>query len=317
MCFISIFIYFLLYCFATYLSYNHICSSMNPNSFLQSPSDPHSRDNQRISIMLIGHATVLINFYGTVILTDPILFDKIGIQLGNRKIGIRRLTPPSITLAAIPKIDYVVLSHAHMDHWDMESLHAITKHFPNQVHFICPRNTSGLLACIDNKKDITEIERHEEIAFGDIIFRAWETRHRWARRPRERYKTYSVWHHTAKWHSSYLISHTGEDKHIVFGWDTAYTQAYKKLTAHLSEWVDIAIMPIGAYKPWERHHCTPEQAVEMAKHMQSKWFVPIHFETFRLDQAHLKEPITRLSNTLVHDWDIQLAISEIWETFVL
>ena len=278
--------------------------------------NPHSRDDQHITTMLVWHSTVLINMYGTRIMTDPILFDKIGIRLWPRKVWLKRLTPASIALEHIPHLDFVLLSHAHMDHWDMESLEALTQQFPDTITFICPKNTSKLLDCIPHKKAVTEIDRHEDIAFGDILFRGGETKHRWARRPWERYKKHTAWHHASKWHNSYLISHTTQDRHIVFWWDTAYTEAYKTLTAHLDS-IDIAIMPIGAYQPWERHHCTPEQAVEMAKHMQASRFIPVHFETFRLDNAPLKAPITRLSNTLTHDGDIELAITQIGEVFVL
>ncbi len=248
-------------------------------------------------------------------MTDPILFNKIGIRVGSRKVGMKRLTPSKISIDEIPHVDYVVLSHAHMDHWDMESLEALTKKFPDTIHFICPKNTTSLLRRIPAKKAVTEIERHEEIAFGDIIFRAWETRHRWARRPWE-HKKYSVWHTKAKWYNSYLISHSTQDKHIVFGWDTAYTTAYEKLAENIDS-VDVAIMPIWAYDPWESSHCTPEQAVEMAKQMRTKRFIPVHYETFRLDQAQLKSPITRLVHALSNESDIELAITNIGDVFVL
>ena len=89
-----------------------------------------TRPDDKLTLSLVGHATVLINMYGKRILTDPVLFDKIGLEIGKGKIGLTRLTPPSIEIKDIPQLDYVVLSHAHMDHWDLQSLRELTKQFP-------------------------------------------------------------------------------------------------------------------------------------------------------------------------------------------
>lgn len=98
----------------------------------------------------------------------------------------------------------------------------------------------------------------------------------------------------------------------MFGGDTAYTDAYKELTNS----ADIAIMPIGSYDPWIDYHCNPEQAVSMAEHMGAKRFVPIHFETFRLDKAHLKQPMERLKKALTHHPLMKLAIDTLGGTFI-
>jgi NAD(P)-dependent dehydrogenase (short-subunit alcohol dehydrogenase family) len=49
---------------------------------------------------------------------------------------------------------------------------------------------------------------------------------------------------------------------IVFGGDTAYTDAFRRI--RVSKPVDLAIMPIGAYDPWIHAHCNPEEALAMA-----------------------------------------------------
>ena len=71
----------------------------------------------------IGHATVLINFFGIKILTDPVLFPRIGIRLPGFTIGPKRLTAPALEFHELPKIDIVLLSHAHFDHFDLRTLH--------------------------------------------------------------------------------------------------------------------------------------------------------------------------------------------------
>lgn len=122
---------------------------------------PEIWNNTDLTLSLLGHSTVLINMYGKWIITDPVLFDKIGLLLRKRKIGMTRVTKSSLSLADIPQIDYVLLSHAHMDHRDMESLAALANQFPDQINFVCPRNTSSLLGSIAYKKSVTELDRYE------------------------------------------------------------------------------------------------------------------------------------------------------------
>lgn len=76
-------------------------------------------------------------------------------------------------------------------------------------------------------------------------------------------------------------------------------------------------MPIGSYDPWIDNHCNPEQAVTMAEHMNAKWFIPVHFETFRLDKAHFHEPRERLKKALDKHSSIRLALENIGDQFVL
>jgi L-ascorbate metabolism protein UlaG (beta-lactamase superfamily) len=53
-------------------------------------------------------------------------------------------------------------------------------------------------------------------------------------------------------------------------------------------------MPIGAYDPWIRAHCNPEQALAMANHAGADLVLPVHHQTFKLSNEPLKEPIERL-----------------------
>ena len=65
---------------------------------------------------------MLINFFGINILTDPALFPRIGIRLPGFTIGPKRLTAPALEFHQLPKIDIILLSHAHFDHFDLRTL---------------------------------------------------------------------------------------------------------------------------------------------------------------------------------------------------
>jgi L-ascorbate metabolism protein UlaG (beta-lactamase superfamily) len=77
----------------------------------------------------------------------------------------------------------------------------------------------------------------------------------------------------------------------VFGGDTAYTDAFKALKT--TRPVDLAIMPVGAYDPWIRVHCNPEQAWEMANDAGAEFMLPVHHQTFQLSREPYLEPIER------------------------
>ena len=89
----------------------------------------------------LGHATVLINFFGIKILADPALFSRIGIRLPGFTIGPKRLTAPALTIRELPKIDIILLSHAHFDHIDVRTLHR----FDHSTKVITAPRTRDLL----------------------------------------------------------------------------------------------------------------------------------------------------------------------------
>ena len=81
--------------------------------------DPASWPDDRITAAWVGHSTVLINFYGVNILTDPVLGSRVGIHVaGPLVLGMKRYVAPALTFRELPPIDLILLSHAHMDHFD-------------------------------------------------------------------------------------------------------------------------------------------------------------------------------------------------------
>jgi L-ascorbate metabolism protein UlaG (beta-lactamase superfamily) len=99
---------------------------------------------------------------------------------------------------------------------------------------------------------------------------------------------------TYRGYNGYLI----ETPHyrVVFGGDTAITGTFRQLRA--SRRLDLAIMPIGAYNPWIRAHCTPEEALQMANDAGAELILPVHHQTFPLSREPRLEPIERLFSAL-------------------
>jgi L-ascorbate metabolism protein UlaG (beta-lactamase superfamily) len=263
--------------------------------------EPQKWNDARVTAAWIGHATVLINFFGIKILTDPVLFPRIGIRSPGLTIGPKRLTAPALEFHELPRIDIVLLSHAHFDHFDLRTLHR----FDKNTSVITAPNTADLLRWT-RLQDVAELRWGEQKSLrtvaGAITISAFQVKHWGARTQRDTHRGYT----------GYLIERN--ERRILFAGDTAMTDSFAKLRRHGE--IDLAIMSIGAYNPWIHSHCTPEQAVAMATAAGAQFIVPAHHQTFRLSFEPLREPIERFQAAL-SDTPERIALREIGETFVL
>ncbi|MBW8792197.1 MAG: MBL fold metallo-hydrolase [Streptomyces sp.] len=71
-----------------------------------------------VDLHFIGNATVLLRYGDLTLLTDPNFLHR-G-QYAHLGYGLlsRRLTEPALDIGDLPRLDAVVLSHLHGDHWD-------------------------------------------------------------------------------------------------------------------------------------------------------------------------------------------------------
>ena len=286
---------------------------------------PNEWSDDRVTAAWLGHATVLINFFGVKILTDPVLFPRVGIRIPLLfTIGPKRLTAPALTIAELPKIDIIILSHAHFDHIDTRTLHR----FDASTKIITAPRTRDLLRWT-RLRDITELR------WGD----RWGAERKGSERsslaggelPRSQTKTISgslgkinitgvpVKHWGARMqyddfrgYNGYLIERN--DRRIFFAGDTTFTESFVELRKYGP--LDLAIFAIAAYNPWIRSHATPEQAIKMANDAGARFIMPVHHQTFRLSVEPIREPIERFVAAL-RDQPERIALREIGETFVL
>ena len=279
--------------------------SWRPISPAFAKPEPLKWNSAQVTAAWIGHSTVLINFFGINILTDPVLFPRIGIRLPGFTIGPKRLTAPALQFHELPRIDLILLSHAHFDHFDLRTLHC----FDKDTSVITAPKTADLLRWT-RLRDITELRWGERKILntarqttGDIAVSAFQVKHWGARTQRDTHRGYN----------GYVIeSRTRGRPRILFAGDTAMTDTFAKLPQP----IDLAIMSIGAYNPWIHSHCTPEQAVEMATAAGARFIMPVHHQTFRLSFEPLREPIERFQAVLSNTAE-RIALREIGETFVL
>ena len=266
-----------------------------------SKPEPSKWSDAQVTTSWLGHATVLINFFGITILTDPVLFSRVGIRLPGFSIGPKRLIAPALEIDELPKIDIILLSHAHFDHFDLQTLHF----FDKDTSVISAPCTRDLLRWT-RLRDVTELRwngrKTLEKAAGRIDIVAFPVKHWGARKQRDTYRGYN----------GYLLERNG--RRILFAGDTALTNSFAKLRERGR--IDVAIMSIAAYNPWIRSHCTPEQAIDMANAAGAQFIMPVHHQTFRLSFEPLREPIERFQAALKQTPE-RIALGEIGETFLL
>jgi L-ascorbate metabolism protein UlaG (beta-lactamase superfamily) len=275
--------------------------SWRPIAPASAKPEPSKWNDTQLTLAWIGHSTVLINFFGVTILTDPVLFPRIGIRLPGFTIGPKRLTAPALEFHQLPKIDVIVLSHAHFDHLDLRTLRC----FDRTTSVITARATRDLLKRT-RFSDVTELEwgQSKSLSYtaGEIEITAFPVKHWGARAQRDTYRGYN----------GYLIERRG--RRIIFAGDTAMTETFAGLRRY--DAIDVAIMSIGAYNPWIQSHCTPEQAVQMANAAGARFIAPVHHQTFRLSFEPFREPIERFEAALSKTPE-RIALHEIGQTFVL
>jgi L-ascorbate metabolism protein UlaG (beta-lactamase superfamily) len=261
---------------------------------------PNEWRNDQITGSVLGHSTAFINFLGVHLITDPVFSKRVGPGIPPFILGPKRYFSPALSPRELPAPDVIVLSHAHFDHFDVSSLRKFNRRTP----VVTARATADLLRC-HGFRNIHELDWGQSTvistARGNVRFTGLEVAHWGARMIRDDHRGYNA----------YLIERGGHS--VCFAGDTAYTTAFGKLY-RTEQPLDLMLMPIGAYDPWIRAHCSPEQAVDMARQAGALALVPIHHETFKLSQEAMNEPAARLRAALSDGPPRLLAVS-IGDTF--
>lgn len=245
----------------------------NLKAYMRKPLESRSEKIVTNSIQWVGHATTIINMEGKIILTDPV----------TKHLGyMKRLVKPSVNLKNL-KIDYILITHGHMDHLDYSVLAGLDKN----ATVIASKGVKKTLKIIGFKK-VNVLTENEAYKDSSIEIDAIRANHNGRRYYFFGYKN----------SNSYLIK--GNEKSVLFAGDTAYTTVYKDIKA------DAAIMPVGCYKPDEflKMHCSPEQAFKMFKMMRAKEMIPIHYKTYILAQDDDNETLQRLNS--INDGTIKI-----------
>ena len=268
------------------------------------PAEPASRPSpltwrdEDITGSCLGHSTVLLNFLGVRVLIDPVFSRRVGPGVGRLVLGPKRRLQPALRPRDIGTPDVILLSHAHFDHLDAPSL----RRFSRDTTVVTAAGTGDLLRRFRNVHELAWGQATTLSVRGKTVrITAIPVAHWGARMIKDTHRGYC----------GYLLEQHG--RAICYAGDTAYTTSFAALR-QTSPHLDLAIVPIGAYDPWIRAHCSPEQAVTMAEQAGAAYFVPVHHQTFRLSHEPMTEPARRV-RAAFRDAPHRLLATEVGETF--
>jgi L-ascorbate metabolism protein UlaG (beta-lactamase superfamily) len=223
-----------------------------------------------LAVTFVGHATLLLQWRGLNILTDPNFVPRVVVP--------KRLVEPGIPIEQLPPLDLIVVSHAHLDHLVKPSLRKLGKEVP----VVVPTGLAELITPLGFRR-VYELNWWDVYEGDDFKVIHVPAKH-WGRRtPHDRERGYG----------GFVIERHGH--HVYFAGDTAYFKGFLEIGRAFP--IDLALLPIGAYRPhsYRQVHCNPEDALQAFEDMQARYMVPIHWGTFRLTSEPIHEPTTWLA----------------------
>ena len=243
---------------------------------------PSSTVTEGVKITFVNHSTFLIQLEGMNILTDPVWSERTS---PFPFVGPKRMKPTGIRLDDLPQIDYIILSHNHYDHLDIQTLKSLYRiHRPKII------TPLGVKAYLDSHQIVsaTDLDWWQEISVSDsLVIQSVPAQHFSGRGIFDRDSTL--------WCGYVIRNHRGN---IYFAGDTGYNEhTFKEIGARCAP-VSIALIPIGAYKPvWFMSpiHCSPAEAVKIHFDVKSAQSIATHFGTFALADDGEDEPISDLA----------------------
>lgn len=232
----------------------------------------------------LGHASLLLRLNGKYILTDPV-FSRRASPVSFA--GPIRKTPPVMSVAALPPLDAVVISHNHFDHLDSATVRQLLRRFP-QLTFFVPLGL-GEWCRRRGAKQVIELDWWQSYVFEGLVFTAVPAQH-WSMR--------SLWDRDRSLWCGWVFEI--EQQRFWFSGDTGFTPELLTIPERLGK-LDAAAIPVGAYAPrWfmSIHHMDPQAAVNLWQQLGMPLAIPIHWGVFELADESLDEPVRELAQAL-------------------
>jgi len=234
----------------------------------------HERE---MGVTFIGHSSFFIQMAGKNLVIDP--------NFARWLVVLKRLKRPGLKVRDLPPIDYVLVSHAHMDHLHRPSLRAIARltrlECGRAPTIIVPRAVEDLVRRLGYTQ-IVELDTWEALKESGLEITHVPSQHWGARMLRDYHRGFGGYVLRSGMHSVY---HAG---------DTAYFEGFREIGKKLKP--ELALLPIGAYHPpsFRNVHTSPEDALQAFLDLGAKFMIPMHYGTFRLSHEPVHEPVQRL-----------------------
>lgn len=235
----------------------------------------------------LGHASFLFQYQHIALLTDPVFSERCSpVQF----LGPRRYTPAPLTVAELPPIQHVLISHNHYDHLDEGSVRDLYRRFGETLTFYVPSGVADWFyrRGIGNVVELGWWQSDQQSMPEAEVF-CLPAQHFSGRGATDRNAT--LW-------CSWLLDIAGY--RFYFAGDTGYASLFADIGALFAP-IDLALIPIGAYDPrWFMApvHVAPEEAVRIHQDIGAQLSVAMHWGTFVLTSESMDEPPRRLRQAL-------------------
>ncbi|NUO33615.1 MAG: hypothetical protein HOQ27_00870 [Dermatophilaceae bacterium] len=208
------------------------------------PADPPQQPGE-LAVTWYGHATTVLEIDGARFLLDPVFSERVSPV---RHVGPRRAHRVPGSIADLPSIDAVLISHDHYDHLDQPSIVRLEQ--THRPRYVVPLGVNAhLLAWGVPRERITALDWRGETEVAGIRLTCTEARHNSGRGLVDSQTLWAGWALQGPAHSAYFPGDSGTSK------------CFARIGADLGPF-DLTIMPVGAYDPfWPDIHMDPEQAL--------------------------------------------------------
>ncbi|PKM17582.1 MAG: hydrolase [Gammaproteobacteria bacterium HGW-Gammaproteobacteria-15] len=227
----------------------------------------------------LGHSSVLLKVYGEYWLLDPVFSQRAS---PFSFLGPKRFHQTPISIAELPAIAKVLISHNHYDHLDKTSIKQLAA---KTTQFLVPLGVEtdlqqwGVAA-----EKIQRFDWWQEQTSDNALIAFTPTQHFSGRGIGDG--------NTTLWGSWVIKTLAGA---VYFSGDSGYFDGFKQIGNKYGPF-DISFIETGAYDDdWAHIHMTPEQSVQAHLDVKSRVMVPVHNGTFDLAFHAWYEPLERVS----------------------
>jgi N-acyl-phosphatidylethanolamine-hydrolysing phospholipase D len=217
--------------------------------------------NVKLAVSWVGHATVLIQIYDKIFITDPLFTNTIGMV-------VKRAVKPGLDPALLTKVDFTLISHMHFDHLSYGSLDMLPKNgtllFPDGLAEYVPDFSF---------REVDEMKPWDVIEGDSVRITAVPVQHF-----NGRYDFDRGWM-GERGYTGYVIEYRGIV--VFFAGDTGYNpELFKEIGRRFK--IDLAIIPIAPSSGsglGSQMHASPLGALAIFKDVRAHYMMPIHFGT--------------------------------------
>ncbi len=251
-------------------------------------------------LVWFGHSSYYIQLDGKRILVDPVFSGNASPIPGTNKAF---KGTDLYTVADLPPIDYLFISHDHYDHVDYETLIALKDKVKN---VICGLGVGSHFEHWGyTEKQIIEKDWNETISLGDGFTVNTTTARHFSGRGFTKNNTL--------WMSYVLQTPTLK---IFIGGDSGYDTHYAAIGNKFGP-IDLAILDNGQYDiKWKYIHHLPEETLRAARDLQAKKLFPVHSSKFVMANHAWDEPLMKITE-LNKNYQIPLVTPIIGELVML